>query len=78
MAQKTDRIAKQRDIIDRKHLADAVDDAVRECGRGGHRETVLALLQHALSEGRAEIGRRLKSQPTQGYRAATEQAFLIN
>jgi [protein-PII] uridylyltransferase len=78
MAQNADRIAKQRDIIDRKYLADAIDDVVRETGAGRHREAVLALLQLTLSKGRAEIDRRLQSHPTQGYRAATEQAFLVD
>ncbi len=78
MASASDGIVKQRDIIDRKLLAGAIDDIVAERSHLTQRTRVLEQLQAALARGRAEIDRRLRENPSQGYRAATEQAFLID
>lgn len=78
MASSPDSIAKQRDIIDRKLLAGVLDDIAAEKNTLTQRARVLEQLQTALGKGRAEIDRRLRENPSQGYRAATEQAFLID
>ncbi len=78
MASAPDSIVKQRDIIDRKALAGIIDDIVSERDTATQRARVLDQLQIALANGRAEIDRRLRENPSQGYRAATEQAFLID
>lgn len=74
----SDSIVKQRDIIDRKALAGTLDDIVANAGSGAQRPLVLEQLQQALSTGRAEIQRRLGEHPSQGYKAAAEQAFLVD
>ena len=78
MASLPDSIAKQREIIDRKHLAGVIDDIVGDRDTPTQRGRVLEQLQLVLADGRAEIDRRLRQSPSQGYRAATEQAFLID
>jgi len=78
MASTADHIVKQRDIIDRKSLAETLDDIASERETRTQRGRVLEQLQAALAHGRAEIDRRLQLHPSQGYRAATEQAFLID
>ncbi len=78
MASSPESIAKQREIIDRKHLAGVIDDIVGDRDTPTQRSRVLEQLQLALADGRAEIDRRLRQSPSQGYRAATEQAFLID
>ena len=78
MASTADHIVKQRDIIDRKSLAETLEDIVSEREALTQRARILEQLQAALANGRAEIDRRLQLHPSQGYRAATEQAFLID
>jgi [protein-PII] uridylyltransferase len=78
MTTASDSIVKQREIIDRKLLAEAIDEIAAEKTPLAQRARVLVQLQNALAKGRAEIDRRLKSNPSHGYRAATEQAFLID
>jgi [protein-PII] uridylyltransferase len=78
MASAPDSIVKQRDIIDRKALAGTIDDIVANRDAATQRGRVLEQLQAALANGRAEIDRRLRENPSQGYRAATEQAFLVD
>ncbi len=78
MTSTPDRIIKQRDIIDRTALADKVESIVAEVGSQRCRPQILELLQGALADGRAEIKRRLGENPSQGYRASAEQAFLVD
>ncbi len=78
MTSAPDRIIKQRDIIDRTALADKVESIVAEVGSQRCRPQILELLQGALADGRAEIKRRLGENPSQGYRASAEQAFLVD
>jgi [protein-PII] uridylyltransferase len=78
MASAPDSIVKQRDIIDRKVLAEKVEAIVAERKSGTQRAKILEQLQTALTNGRAEIERRLRENPSQGYRAAAEQAFLVD
>jgi [protein-PII] uridylyltransferase len=78
MASSPDSIVKQREIIDRKALAETIDAIVAEREPRNQRSRILEQLQNALATGRAEIDRRLGENPSQGYRAAAEQAFLID
>jgi [protein-PII] uridylyltransferase len=78
MASVPDSIVKQRDIVDRKLLAGLIDDIIAARDPLTQRARVLEQLQNALGSGRAEIDRRLRENPSQGYRAAAEQAFLID
>lgn len=73
-----DSITKQREIIDRKNLADILDGIVSKQDSTTQRVRVLEQLQLALAKGRSEIERRLNESPSQGYRAAAEQAFLVD
>ncbi len=78
MASAPDSISRQRDIIERKALAGAVDAIVTTGERASQRAQIVEQLQTALSKGRKEIARRLLASPTQGHAAAAEQAFLID
>jgi [protein-PII] uridylyltransferase len=78
MASAPDNIIRQREIIDRKALAEILDSIVAAREPLTQRAKVLEQLQAALAAGRAEIERRLGENPSQGYRAAAEQAFLID
>jgi [protein-PII] uridylyltransferase len=72
------RPAQQRAIIDRKALAEAIDEIVLAEGAQKGRAAILAQLQDALAKGRTEISERLLARPSQGYQAAQEQSFLID
>ncbi|MEA3017033.1 MAG: [protein-PII] uridylyltransferase [Sphingomonadales bacterium] len=63
-------IPAKRAIIDRRALSDAVGTATRA--------EATALLRTALTEGRAEIERRLGERPWQGSEAAAAYAFLTD
>ena len=78
MASTAERIFKQRDIIDRGVLAEQIEGIVRAYGAEARRPHVVEILQTALANGRSEIQRRLDAAPSQGYRAAAEQAFLVD
>lgn len=72
------RIVRQRDIIDRRKLAEAVEALITEHGISNARSKILPLLQEALADGRAEISRRLIEKPSSGHEAAAGQSFLID
>ena len=72
------RIPDQRAVIDRRVLAGAIADAVDAQGPVKARPQVVELLRSALAEGRAEIARRLREQPSAGHDCAEAQAFLID
>ena len=78
MATSPDTISKQRDIIDRKLLAESIDGISAEENASLRRGQIVGQLQLALAKGRAEIAERLLRNPSQGYRAAAEQAFLVD
>jgi [protein-PII] uridylyltransferase len=78
MASTPDSISKQRDIIDRKALAEAMHFVVAAADKSTQRAKIVEQLQTALAHGRHEIAQRLLQNPSQGYRAAAEQAFLID
>jgi [protein-PII] uridylyltransferase len=73
-----EHISKQRAIIDRQAVAEIIDSAVAEHGGAKARPYIVLALQIALAQGRAEISARLVAHPSQGYRAAAEQAFLVD
>jgi [protein-PII] uridylyltransferase len=69
----------RRAIIDRRALAEALDRAAAELGDVGARRRVLVQqVKDALEEGRAEVARRLESNPSAGRAAALAQTFLID
>ncbi len=72
------RIVRQRDIVDRRKLAEAIEALIAEHGITKARPQILPLLQEALANGRAEISRRLMEKPSAGHEAAAAQSFLID
>ncbi|MDG2002911.1 MAG: [protein-PII] uridylyltransferase [Novosphingobium sp.] len=72
------RISNQRDVIDRRHLTNAIDAIVEDSGASAGRQEVVELLRKALADGRTEIDRRLLDKPSQGHDAAQAQAFLVD
>lgn len=78
MAIPRESIVRQREIIDRKMLSGRFDDLAAQGRSPALRASILEQLQLALAAGRAEIEQRLLANPSKGYRAATEQAFLID
>ncbi|MCC6477591.1 MAG: hypothetical protein IT552_00045, partial [Sphingomonadaceae bacterium] len=69
---------RQRDIIDRAKVAELVASIAATTATHGQRAEVLAVLQTALRDGRAEIARRLIAHPSLGRSCANDQAFLID
>jgi len=71
------KITNQRDIIDRRALAEQVA-AAWETDGGKSRKAVVSLLREALDKGRAEIARRLEEKPSAGHECTAAQSFLID
>jgi [protein-PII] uridylyltransferase len=71
-------LVKQREIIDRKGLAESIAQIVAEHGATNGRPAIVQVLQSALASGRLEISSRLKRHPSHGRQAAAEQAFLVD
>lgn len=70
--------SRQRDIIDRAKIAEAVAAIASTAVVTTQRAEILAVLQAALRDGRAEIARRLVMHPSHGRNCANDQAFLID
>src|SRR5438270_2582059 len=71
-------ILRQRDIIDRRAIAEELAQAVEISGKpAGDRSIVLPPLREALAHGRAEIRRRFEAEGS-APRAIREQSFLID
>jgi len=71
-------ILRQRDIIDRRALAETLTATVGDAPAAPFdRALLLPLLKAALAKGRAEIRRRFEAEDS-GVRAVTEQCFLID
>src|SRR5206468_11821348 len=75
-------IEKQRDILDRRALAQALAEAVQG-SRDPHADTaaVGAVLREHLAQGRAEIKRRFDADPRaaeSGRRLARETSFMVD
>lgn len=78
MRSDTIRPIQQRAIIDRKAIAERFEEIVQREGAPKARTFIVAELQQALALGRSEIASRLCAHPSKGYRAAQEQAFLVD
>jgi [protein-PII] uridylyltransferase len=72
------RIQNQRAVVDRRALAAAIAEVVEAEGAAKGRPKVVELLRGALSDGRAEIARRLALHPSAGHDSAEAQAFLVD
>src|SRR5512135_3013627 len=71
-------ILRQRDIIDRRALAEALAQAVVDASAPGlDRSALLPPLKAALAHGRDEIRRRFEADGS-AVRAVREQSFLID
>src|SRR3954452_1863042 len=71
-------ILRQRDIIDRRAIAEELAQAVEISGKpAGDRSIVLPPLREALAHGRAEIRRRFEAEGS-AARAIREQGFLVD
>src|SRR6266852_738893 len=71
-------ILRQRDIIDRRALAEELAQAIAEApGPALDRSVLLPPLKAALARGRAEIRRRFEADGT-AARAVREQSFLVD
>src|SRR3954451_4856468 len=71
-------ILRQRDIIDRRALAEQLAQAIAESGKPAtDRSVVLPPLRDALAHGRAEIRRRFEAEGN-AARAIREQGFLVD
>jgi [protein-PII] uridylyltransferase len=66
----TSAVPHQREIVDRRAIAEQLG--------GADREKVTAILKAALAAGRAEIARRLEDRPYAGSEAAQAYAFLAD
>ncbi|MEO9600199.1 [protein-PII] uridylyltransferase [Parasphingorhabdus sp.] len=72
------RIVRQREIIDRRELAEKIEEIIAEHGMTKGRANILPLLQDALADGRAEISKRLLAKPSAGHEMAAAQSFLVD
>src|ERR1051326_8677106 len=70
-------ILRQRDIIDRRGLADELAGIAGDAPSAFDRRSLLPPLKAALSRGRDEIRRRFESEGN-AARAVAEQSFLID
>lgn len=79
MADRFASLADRRAIIDRRAIADVLE----ELGTSGRsladkRAALAVILRSALDGGRAEIAQRLETHPSRGREACQAQAFLID
>ena len=72
------KIPRQREIIDRRQLAGAIDQAVAEEGSERSRPRVVALLKDALAAGRGQLAERLAAKPGAGHEITHGHAFLAD
>lgn len=71
------RVPKQRAIIDRRALAEAIAGLVEERGADA-RGAVVDALREALGNGREELRRRLEEKPHAGHECVAGHAFLVD
>jgi [protein-PII] uridylyltransferase len=71
-------IPRQRDIIDRRALSAAVDEAVAQLGAAEARPQIVTILRDALAKGRGELATRLAETPGAGHEITHGHAFLID
>ncbi|MFN2099057.1 [protein-PII] uridylyltransferase [Altererythrobacter sp. MF3-039] len=71
------RIPNQREIIDRRAVAESIARAWADGGEKS-RKAIVALLRDALENGREEMARRLAEKPSAGHEVTAGLAFLID
>ncbi len=71
------RVPKQRAILDRRALAEAIAGLVEVRGEDA-RNAVVEALRDALDKGREELRRRLEAKPHAGHECVAGHAFLID
>ncbi|MGN6496584.1 MAG: [protein-PII] uridylyltransferase, partial [Tsuneonella sp.] len=71
------RIPNQREIVDRRALAEEIAGLAGERGARA-RPQVLEALRAALEAGRAELGKRLEERPSAGHEITGGHSFLID
>ncbi|OYY89284.1 MAG: [protein-PII] uridylyltransferase [Sphingomonas sp. 28-66-16] len=77
MTRRIEGLTNRRAIIDRRAVGDALA-AIDVADPAAMRHAATAMLKDALGEGRAEIARRLRDNPSRGLDAAAGQAFLVD
>jgi [protein-PII] uridylyltransferase len=71
-----DHLPNRRAIVDRRALAERI--AAIDASDAALRAQATAILKAALADGRAEIQRRLATQPSRGLEASNAQAYLVD
>ncbi|MGX7927298.1 [protein-PII] uridylyltransferase [Tsuneonella sp. HG094] len=71
------RVPNQREVIDRRALADTIA-TLAESGMGKARPAIVEALKAALEAGRAELDRRLEDKPSAGHEITGGHSFLID
>ncbi|MFA9200654.1 MAG: [protein-PII] uridylyltransferase [Cypionkella sp.] len=71
------RIPNQREVIDRRALAETITGLAEAKGSRARPE-IVAALKAALDKGRAELDRRLAERPSAGHEITGGHAFLID
>jgi [protein-PII] uridylyltransferase len=79
MAARFETLTNRRAIIDRRTIADALEQLLPDStDTASLRKAATPLLKQALDDGRAEIARRLAAAPTRGHETAASYAFLTD
>ena len=74
-------LSNRRAIIDRRAVAERIEDGIRDAGSSdvsAQRATIVAILGEALATGKAEAMRRLDQHPTNGRETVQALAFLTD
>ena len=72
------KIARQREIVDRRAIVSEIEAVVAELGVAKARQPIVELLRKALANGRAELTARLADKPGAGHEITHGYAFLID
>jgi len=72
------KIARQREIVDRRAIGSEIEAVVAEFGVAKARQPIVELLRKALANGRAELTARLADKPGAGHEITHGYAFLID
>ena len=72
------RVANRRDIIDRRVLADRLDDIAGKGDAAEQRRACVGVLKEALAAGRSELHRRMLAEEARGRTLASAYAFLTD
>ena len=73
-----DHVPNRRALIDRRRLADIIDNALEAAPSEGRRHAVVSVLKDALDQGRTEMKRRIAAAPGRGMEHAAAQSFLTD